>query len=130
MKRTIAIVLAVLLMLGAMAACQNNGGNNGGTAGGAEGTYVLKSILGMDVATYASMLGIDAAEVENMFKLELKSGGKAVFTSDGDSVEADWSQNGSKIVLTVEGQTLMEATLNGNDLTAQSEGVEMVLTKK
>ncbi len=128
MKRTIAILLAVLLMLGAFAGC---GGNNGGSGGssGAEGTYVMKSFMGMDVASYASLVGVSEEEAGELFKVVLKSGGKASFVSDGDESNLDWSQNGNKITLSGGGET-MDLTLNGNELTMNVEGVEVVLQKK
>ena len=127
MKRTIAILLAVLLMLGAFAGC---GGNNGGSGGsGAEGTYVLKSMMGMDVAAYAKMVGISENDAASMFKVVLKSGGKAEFTTDDDTSQLDWSQNGNKITLSGGGET-MDLTLNGNELTMSIEGMDIVLVKQ
>lgn len=130
MKKTVAILLAVLLLLGALAACggANNAGNGGGSAE-AEGTYVMKSFMGMDVASYASLAGVSEEEASELFKVVLKSGGKASFASDGDENDLSWSQNGDKITLSGGGEN-MELTLKGNELTMNVEGVEVVLQKK
>ena len=134
MKKTVAILLAVLLMLGALAACggANNAGNGGSTGGGttgAEGTYTLKSFMGMDLAAYAKMLEIDTEEAAKSFMIELKAGGQAVFTTDGDPATLSWSQSGDKITLSGGGET-MDLTLKGSELTMSLEGMELVLEKK
>lgn len=126
MKRTVAILLAALLMLGVLAGCQSGG--SGGSAE-AEGTYVMKSFMGMDVASYASLVGVSEEEASELFKVVLKSGGKASFVSDGDESDLSWSQNGDKITLSGGGES-MELTLKGNELTMSVEGVEVVLQKK
>ena len=136
MKRVISIALVVLMTAALLVAC--------GSSSGPEGKYVLKSFNGKSVderiKSEAESVGMTADELlkqlgidngENLIVLELKADGtlymkEAMF---GTESTGTWKQDGSKIVMTVDGQDSTFA-LSGNELTYSEDDAEYVLIKK
>ena len=138
MKRIVAIALAAIMVLVFLAGC------GGGSAEDAAGTYTVKSIGGksvedaikeelgeygaaLDLDSILSMLGIDS--LEDYMTMELKSDGSAVMSVAGNDETGSWSQSGSKVTITFDDDP-QEFTLSGNELSAETDGVEYVFVKK
>lgn len=120
MKRTVAILLAAIMLVGLLAAC---GGSK------AAGSYKLESVPGEDMEeleAMASLLGID---LEDMFSLELKSDGTGSITAYDEVEEFTWKQNGDTITMTQNGDSF-DATYSDGRITMDLEGEEMVFVKK
>ena len=115
-----------LVMFFALAAC---GGSGGGDADDPNlGMYKLQSMMGFTVAEYAEMMGVTEEEAADSMTLELKSGGKAVFTTDGDPSNLKWSVEGDTITLS-DSQDTLEGTISDGVITLNIEGAELVLAK-
>ena len=137
MKRSIAILLALVMTVALLAGC---GGSSDPT-----GRYVVKTIAGQPVEEYfVSMLGeyaegIDASTYLQMFGIssfeefmiiELKSDGSAVATLAGEAAETGtWKQDGDQITITIDGDPAT-FTLKGNELSYKEDGQDYVFVKK
>lgn len=119
MKKILCVSLCLIFCLAVLASC----------GGGIEGSYKVKSVMGMDLEALASTLGQDVSEVEKMFSMELKSDGKGTITSQGETIDLTWKQNGNDLTITINGED-GKATVNGNEITISEDGVEMVFVKK
>ena len=124
MKKAIAIVLLAVMILGLLAAC--GGGNSGDKK--LLGTYKLYMLADMTIQEYADLFEVSVEEAEKTMTLELKSGGKAVFTSDGEGETVDWKVEGEKLVLSAEGETL-EGTIKDGIITLDFDGESIQLKK-
>ena len=97
------------------------------------GTYVVKSLDGEDVQETIEMYkeyGYDVNSAEDFMAVELKDGGKCVWKELGRSYEGEWKQDGDKITLTMEGQSI-QGTLKGKELSlSNSSGSTAVFVKK
>ena len=125
MKKTLTILLAALLLLSVLAAC----GGGGSGSGKYEGTYLTSRIDSWTVQEYADLLEISLEEAQEFIKLELKSGGKAAFISDGESDDCTWKVDGDKITIEAQGEKL-EGTIKDNVLSLDLDGEILELTKK
>ena len=123
MKKTLAIALAAVLLLGLLAAC------GGGGSSKYEGTYVLSKLSDWTVEEYAELLDMDVTEAQESFKLVLKSGGKADFVEDGEAESVNWKVDGEKITLSADGES-MEGTIKDGKITFDFDGDVLELTKK
>lgn len=92
------------------------------------GVYKLYTIVDMTIQEYADLFEVSVEEAEKIMTLELKSGGKAVFTSDGESETVDWKVDGEKLVLSAEGETL-EGTIKDGIITLDFDGESIQLKK-
>jgi len=128
MKRTakiLSLILAMVFLL-ALAAC---GGGGGADADDPNlGVYKLQSLMGFSLEEYAEMMGVTADEAADSMTLELKSGGKADWTIDGETQTLDWSLEGDALTFT-DGSETLEGTLADGTITMDMEGVEIVLAK-
>ena len=137
MKRSIAILLALVMTVALLAGC---GGSSDPT-----GRYVVKTFAGQPVEEYfVSMLGeyaegIDASTYLQMFGIssfeefmiiELKSDGSAVATLAGEApLTGTWIQEGDQITITIDGDPVT-FTLKGNELSFQDDEQDYVFVKK
>lgn len=134
MKKAIAIVLLAVMILGLLAAC---GGKDGGTKNSAEkkylGLYKFSMLGDMTVQEYADLIEMSLEEAQNFMTLELKSGGKAVFSTDGDSTDIEWKLDGDKISLTgtnPDGSVdTIDGTIKDNAITLDFDGEIITLAK-
>ena len=116
MKKLIALLLIAVLALTCFVAC---GKKDGDKAANIEGKYVISKMGGEDAPD----------EYKEAMFVELKADGAATMTMGDEGGDCTWKQDGDKVILTAEGET-MEFTLNGNDLTMVENGEEMVFTKQ
>ena len=125
MKKTriIATVLVVIFLF-TLTACGSKS---------LSGKYVVTDISGetdgmsfSDIQGMAEMLGMDLSE---MIALEFKDGGTFTMTMYGESIEGTYTRKGNNLTLTVEDEPA-EATIKGNTIIMESEGVKMEFTKK
>ena len=150
MKRFTSLMFCLLVMVTLLAGC---GGSANPVSSDSSnpvssdsinpvGKYVAKSIdgqsvkdyfnmmadeTGMDLDTLLEYLGLDS--VENFVTLEIKDGGKFILTNFEDSMEGNWTQDGNKIKLTIDGE-VEEATINGDKITLVEDDSTLVLVKK
>ena len=128
MKRTAAIILAVLFVAVVFVSC-----------GRPEGRYVISTIdddpvdeyimdnYKMDVKEFLKENGI--LTVGDYSTVELKFGGDAVLSSLGVKADGTWEQDGETITVTFFGAS-RELTLKGKNLILDSNGTEVVYKKK
>lgn len=104
MKRTLAIVLAVVMCI-ALVAC-------GAAAGGPNGTYAC-SMEGMELMS----ITLD--------------GGKATVSSFGESMDGTYTLNGNTLTITIDGEPMDFAwNAASNSFSADIEGMSLTFTKK
>lgn len=136
MKRIVAIALTVLMIAALFVGC-------GGGSDSPVGKYYIKSIDGksvkdamsesaggMDVEALLGLLGVK--NIEELITLELKADGTAEMASAMSTelnAQGTWTQEGSKIIITVDGDA-QEFTLSGNELTGHTSDGDMVFFKK
>ena len=117
MKRFISLALALVLVVCCFGLVSCGGDD-------VEGTYELYSYNGEEW---------DAEEMGGAtMTIELKSGGKAIFSesngSDTYDEEGTWEQDGSTISITVSGETI-DFELSGNKLSGKMGSIEAVFKK-
>lgn len=121
-----AILLVVLAVLGLFAGKAIRPADSGDKK--LLGTYKLYMLADMTIQEYADLFEVSVEEAEKIMTLELKSGGKAVFTSDGEGETVDWKVEGEKLVLSAEGETL-EGTIKDGIITLDFDGESIQLKK-
>lgn len=119
MKKHIALLLA-LVMVFALTACGGEKDNDPNL-----GKYV-----GATVEVFGEDMNISEIYSEGENCIELRSGGKCVFTLDGDSASGKWKLDGNDIVLTIEDMD-STGTLKDGVLTIDfmGEGIMMTFVK-
>ncbi len=120
MKRILAFVLSAVMLL-SLCACGGSDPN--------VGVYTLSSLMGYSVEDYAEAAGLTVEEATETFKLELKNGGKAVFTIDGDPTDVNWKLDGETFTL-CDSEESLDGTLKDGEITLDFEGYEVVLAKQ
>ena len=126
MKKTIAIVMLAVLLLGLLAACGGSGKDSGDNK--YVGTYKLSKLADMTVQEYADLFEMKLEDAQNFMTVELKSGGKAVFTSDDEPVEVSWKVEGEKLILSAEGESI-EGTIKDGVIALDFDGEIIELAK-
>lgn len=124
-KSTLYSLFLALTLVFVLAAC---GGSGGDADDPNLGMYKLQSMMGFTLSEYAEMMEITEEEAADSMTLELKSGGKATFTTDGDPSNLNWSVDGDTITLS-DSQDTLEGTIADGVITLDFEGVELVLAK-
>ena len=126
-KNLLSAVLATLIcvtMIFTLGACDKAPSNGDVSGTSMEGKWVLSGMImgGQDyVAMMKSMLG-DAFDVESMMTCEFKGDGTFVMVmqvpgEDMDTTEGTYAVNGSSLVLSVEGDEPVVATIDGDTFT-------------
>ena len=110
MKRTLAIVLAAVMLLALLAGC--------GKADPNIGTYKLSGAMGLTLEE-------EAAE---MVQIELKAKGVMEITFDGETETGTWKAEGEALTLEDAGETIT-GTIQDGVITIEIEGESMTLTK-
>ena len=123
-RRVFAIVMAALLLMALLTACGGKGSGDSKYVG----KYYTSQIGDWSIQEYAELLGITEEEAREFMWIDLKSGGKATFNSDGESEEVSWKVDGDKLILSVDGET-MEGVYKDGVITFDMEGEILVMTK-
>ncbi len=125
-SKILSLVLVLVMAAALLSAC-------GGGSAGPEGTYRIKSMdygdTTLDYDTLKSFAALAGVDIDDLFRLELQSGGKALMIADGDESEGTFTVNGSTVSITFDGETV-DAQLDGNTLTIEEDGTKMVFEKK
>ena len=108
MKKQIIGILAAVMLIISLTACSSGPDKY-------LGTYKLSKFKGMDINTAQSLYtaGEGEGNLEDMFVLTLKTGGKAIFKVDGSSQEIDYKIVKNQIELISSDNTLTGTILNG-----------------
>lgn len=133
MKKTIAILMLAVLLLGLMAAC---GGKSGGGSVGNDpllGTYKFSKMGNMPVQEYAELLELSLEEAQKFMIIELKSGGKGTLSVEGEVQNITWKTEGEKFTLTAKDENnrddTVEGTIKDGVITLDLEGEFIELSK-
>ena len=118
MKKTIALVLALILCATMLAAC-------GG--GGPSGKYKLSSMTEGGVTFNASQMAELGLDADSMY-IEFQSGSNFKLAMLGETQSGTFAVDGKTIKLTADGETI-NATLDGNKITIEESGTKMVFAK-
>ena len=121
MKKIIAMLLAALMVMSVLVGCGGGGDEDNPNLG----TYKLQSLAGMSVEELKDLIGEDMSE---SFIFEMKSGGKGVFTVDGEAGDVKWEMDGDTITIS-DGSDEMTGTIADGTLTIEIEGEELVMVK-
>ena len=127
MKRTLALILVVLLSVSMLAGC--GGGDKGPT-----GKYVLTvwEIDGQDFIALMKSLGGDAFDPSTIY-IEFQNDGKFTMEMDEDDASGTFKVDGKNLTLTMDGETLT-GTVDGNKVTIETtedgSTMKMVFEKK
>ncbi|MDR0490885.1 MAG: hypothetical protein LBH28_06545 [Oscillospiraceae bacterium] len=123
MKRSVALLLALVLCITILAACGGDGTN-------LTGKYALTSmeLEGTDMTGPLREAGMST---DGMY-IEFLSGGKFRMSLMGNGAEGTYTLDGSKITLTAEGGSMPLATISGNKITMEDtdSNTKMVFEKK
>lgn len=133
MKKTIAILMLAVLLLGLMAAC---GGKSGGGSVGNDpllGTYKFSKMGNMPVQEYAELLELSLEEAQKFMIIELKSGGKGTLSVEGEVQNITWKTEGETFTLTAKDENnrddTVEGTIKDGVITLDLEGEFIELSK-
>ena len=133
MKRTMAILLLAVLLLGLLAAC---GGKSGGGSVANDpllGTYKFSKMGNMPVQEYAELLELSLEEAQKFMIIELKSGGKGTLSVEGEVQNITWKTEGEKFTLTAKDENnqddTVEGTIKDGVITLDLEGEFIELSK-
>ena len=96
------------------------------------GVYRLNSIMGMDMQTYANLMGTSLEGATNTWVMDMKPDGTAYIAIDGSISAIKWVREGDKITLiAVEDgvEDKLEGTLSEDRILLNVEGVEVALKR-
>ena len=124
MKKILVVVLA-LAMIVALAACGEGGSSDNGASSDPN--------VGVYTGTSVEMMGItmDMSEIyDGDCTLDLKDGGKATVTLDGQAIDATWAVDGDAITVTIEGEESAGTITDGTIvLDLMNMGMNMTFVK-
>ena len=129
MKKTIAVLLVLMLSLIMLAGCKSNGVGDKGSAK-LTGKYTAVSITENGTELDANALKEMGLEdmLSEMF-IEIIDENNYILYMMGFEVEGQYKSEGYDLTLTAEGD-IMEATVDGNKITIDHEGKKMVFERK
>lgn len=133
MKRTLCIVLTLLLALSLFAACSKSGSSTGGSGANLEptlknvsGSYNLKSLNGKDVKSalreaygeedykdFLEYFHLDENNLNDFLKMTLKEDGSCTIEEAGMTGSGTWKLEGDKVTITIDGETEVGTWSNG-----------------
>ena len=96
------------------------------------GVYRLNSIMGMDMQTYATLMGTTLENAANTWVMDMKPDGTAYMAVDGQIAAIRWVREGDKITLiAVENgvEDKLEGKLSGDRILLNVEEVEVALKR-
>lgn len=130
MKKTLALLMVLLLALGCFAACKSGSGSGGSDVpasdGEITGTWVLSKAKVSGLELNASDLGVDMS-------FTFKADGSGSMVNDGETVDGiEWKLEGNTVKLGAGGQVLYDLTFDGSTLLLHEpeSGVDLIFTKK
>jgi hypothetical protein len=88
--------------------------------------------MGMDMQTYATLMGTTLENAANTWVMDMKPDGNAYMAVDGQIATCKWVREGEKITLiSVENgvEERLEGTLSGDRILLTVEGVEVALKR-
>lgn len=96
------------------------------------GVYRLNKIIGMDMGTYATLVGITPEQAANTMVMDMKADGTAYLAADGEVAMITWVRDGDKVALIswengVEDR--LDATLSGDTIIMNIDGSEIVMKR-
>ncbi len=120
MKKKTSLILAFLLIFSMFVMTACGGGNSGKTANepAKEEVEVENPFVGKWIAVAAQALGTtsDFSEIsEEEYSFEIKDGGKAIMTMEGETVDGTWKADGNNVTLTFDDIDL-PTVINGDVL--------------
>ena len=121
MKRTLAIILAAVMLLALLAACAGEADPN-------VGLYKLSGAMGYSLEEFAEMAGMTEEEAADMVQMELKDKGVLSLTFDGETETGKWSADGETLTIEDAGESIT-GTIKDGVITIEIEGESMTLTK-
>ena len=96
------------------------------------GVYRLNSIMGMDMQTYATLMGTTLENAANTWVMDMKPDGTAYMAVDGQISAIKWVREGDKITLiAVENgvEDKLEGKLSGDRILLNVEEIEVALKR-
>ncbi|MBR5701870.1 MAG: hypothetical protein IKX47_05330 [Oscillospiraceae bacterium] len=138
MKKTIAIIMLAVLLLGLLAACGGKSGGGSGDSGSVGndpllGTYKFSKMVDMTVQEYADLVGLSLEEAQAFMIIELLSGGKGTLSVEGQVQNITWKTEGEKFTLTAKDENnqddTVEGTIKDGVITLDLEGDFIELSK-
>ena len=124
MKKTIAALSMVVVMLFALVGC--GGGSSNGIVGKWKVDSVEVSGMTMKLDEIASMAGIDASQFDISF--DIKEDGTFTGSMADMSAEGEWKEDGEKYVLINQGQELTVSLEDGN-LIYEESGAKLIMVR-
>ena len=96
------------------------------------GVYRLNSIMGMDMQTYATLMGTTLENAANTWVMDMKPDGTAYMAVDGQISAIKWVREGDKITLIAVDNGVedkLEGKLSGDRILLNVEEVEVALKR-
>ena len=138
MKKTLAILLVLILSISLFAGCGGSGGGNNATSEPAlSGKYTLTSMLDdegndwIELLLMMSEMG-DEGEVFDLesFFIDFPGGDKCVFSVIGEEpMEGTFKLEGDSVEITIDGESI-EGTIEDNKIILEDDGLKMVFEKQ
>ena len=123
MKRTIKLVLVLVLAISLLASCGGGGGNDGGGGGSdvsLSGKYVLAGMEIDGVDFFAQFMEAGVAP-EDIYILEFLSGGKCKMIMYDEEDEGTYAVSGKSVSITIDDDSIV-GTIEGDRITLSQEG--------
>ena len=122
MKKTIALLLGLILSVSLLAGC------GGGGSAAPTGKYFMTAmeLEGEDIFALYTEMGLSA---DNLY-IELLSGGKCKISMMDETGEGTFKVDGKTITISADGEEAFAGAIEGNKITLEEDGNKMVFEKK